>query len=356
MKTSEAMRSVIGIDLGDRYSYLHELDMQTGETLSQMRLPTSPETFGKHFASISSARITLDVGAHSPWSSRLLQDLGHQVIVANPRMLALIHSSNRKRDELDAEKLARLARLDPMLLSPIRHRSLQAHADRTRLKVREALVRSRTSLIIHTRNILKAFGIQLPKYATTCFHKRVLEHLPEQLKPAVTPLLESLKVLSRQIYEMEKDIEKLSKERYPETIRLRQVVGVGPLLSLAFVLTLDDPSQFTKSRDVGAYLGLVPKQRQSGERDPALGISKQGDKLLRTLLVQAVQYQLARHGPDCDLKRFGFKLIEKGGPKSRNRAVIAVARKLAVLLHRLWTTGEVYDPFHNSNRQLARAA
>jgi len=274
MKTSEAIRSVIGIDLGDRYSYLHELDMQTGETLSQTRLPTNPKTFGEHFTSIPSARITLEVGAHSPWSSRLLQALGHQVIVANPRTLALIHSSNRKRDELDAEKLARLARLDPELLSPIRHRSLQAHADRTRLKVREALVRSRTSLIIHTRNMLKAFGIQLPKCATTCFHKRVLEHLPEQLEPAVAPLLESLKVISRQIYEMEKDIEKLSRERYPETIRLRQVVGVGPLLSLAFVLTLDDPSQFTKSRDVGAYLGLVPKQRQSGERDPALGISK----------------------------------------------------------------------------------
>jgi transposase len=356
MRASEAMQSVIGIDLGDRFSYVHELDMQTGETLSQARLPTSPETFGKHFASIPQARITLEVGAHSPWSSRLLQGLGHQVVVANPRTLALIHSSTRKRDELDAEKLARLARLDPKLLSPIRHRSLQAHADRTRLKVREALVRSRTSLIIHTRNMLKAFGIQIPKCASTCFHKRVLEHLPEELKPAVAPLLESLKVISHQIYEMEKGIEKLSKERYPETARLRQVVGVGPLLSLAFVLTLDDPSQFIKSRDVGSYLGLVPKQRQSGERDPALGISKQGDKLLRTLLVQAVQYQLSSYGPDCDLKRFGLKLIEKGGPKSRNRAVIGVARKLAVLLHRLWTTGEVYDPFYNSNHHPAQAA
>ncbi len=142
MKTSEAIRNVIGTDLGDRYSYLHELDLQTGETLSQPRLPTSPKTFGKHFSSVPQARVTLEVGAHSPWSSRLLQSLRHQVIVANPRTLALIHSSNRKRDELDAEKLARLARLDPMLLSPIRHRGLQAHADRTRLKVREALVRS----------------------------------------------------------------------------------------------------------------------------------------------------------------------------------------------------------------------
>ena len=216
-------------------------------------------------------------------------------------------------------------------------------------------MRARTSLIVHVRNLLKGFGIQLPKCATTCFHKRVLEHLPETLKPAIEPLLESLKTISRQIYEMEKAIEKLSKDRYPEMMLLQQVVGVGPLCSLTFILTIDDPTQFKKSRDIGAYLGLVPRQHQSGERDPALGISKRGDTLLRTLLVQAVHHQLARHGPDCDLKRFGQKLVEKGGPRSKNCAVIAVARKLAVLLHRLWSTGEVYDPFYNTKQQTAQA-
>lgn len=350
-QSTQPVRSVIGIDLGDRYSYLHELDMTTGETLSQTRISTSPADFRDHFAAVQNARIALEVGTHSPWSSHLLEELGHQVIVANPRTLALIHSSNRKRDELDAEKLARLARLDPKLMSPIRHRSMPVQADRARLKARDALVRTRTQLITHVRCLVKAFGITLPSCASTCFHKRVLEHLPEDLKPAVGPILESLKVISRQVYEMNKDLNKLAKEHYPETFKLRQVVGVGPILSLAFVLTLEDPERFSASRDVGAYLGLVPKQRQSGSSDPGLGISKQGDKLLRGLLVQGAQYQLGRFGPDCDLKRFGLKLAESGGRHGKKRAIVAVARKLAVLLHRLWTTGEVCDPFYNSRTQ-----
>ena len=348
---SQPIQSVVGIDLGDRYSYLHELDMATGETLNQTRIFTSPANFRDHFSAVPNARIALEVGTHSPWSSHLLEELGHQVIVANPRTLALIHSSNRKRDELDAEKLARLARLDPQLMSPIRHRSMQVQADRARLKAREALVRTRTQLITHVRCLVKAFGVMLPSCASTCFHKRVLEQLPESLKPAVKPILESLKVISRQIYEMDKDLNKLAKENYPETFKLRQVVGVGPILSLAFILTLETPKRFRNSRDVGVYLGLVPKQRQSGDSDPGLGISKQGDKMLRGLLVQGAQYQLGRFGPDCELKRFGLKIAESGGRHGKKRAVIAVARKLAVLLHRLWTTGEVYDPFYNSRTQ-----
>jgi len=355
-QSTRPIQSVIGIDLGDRYSYLHELDMVTGETLSQTRIVTSPATFRNHFNAIPDARIALEVGTHSPWSSHLLAELGHEVIVANPRTLALIHSSNRKRDELDAEKLARLARLDPQLMSPIHHRSPQVQADRARLKTREALVRTRTQLITHVRCLVKAFGVRLPSCASTCFHKRVLEHLPESLKPAVKPILESLKVISRQIYEIDKALKKLAKERYPETFVLRQVVGVGPILSLAFILTLENPKRFRNSRDVGAYLGLIPKQRQSGDSDPGLGISKQGDKLLRGLLVQGAQYLLGKFGPDCNLKRFGLRIAESGGRHGKKRAVIAVARKLAVLLHRLWTTGEVYDPFYNAEKQSAITA
>ena len=355
-QSTQPIKSVVGIDLGDRYSYLHELDMATGETLSQTRISTSPANFRDHFSAVQNARIALEVGTHSPWSSHLLEELGHEVVVANPRTLALIHSSNRKRDELDAEKLARLARLDPKLMSPIRHRSMPVQADRARLKARDALVRTRTQLITHVRCLVKAFGIKLPTCASTCFHKRVPLHLPESLKPAVKPVLESLKVISRQIYEMDKDLRKLAAEHYPETFKLRQVVGVGPILSLAFILTLEDPTRFRTSRDVGAYLGLIPKQRQSGASDPGLGISRQGDKMLRRLLVQGAQYQLGRFGPDCDLKHFGLRIAESGGRHGKKRAIVAVARKLAVLLHRLWTTGEVYDPFYNSQPRGAVAA
>ena len=352
-QSTRLVKSVIGIDLGDRYSYLHELDIETGETLGQTRISTTPAGFQEHFEGLDSARVALEVGSHSPWSSHLLKGLGHEVIVANPRTLALIHKSTRKRDELDAEKLARLARLDPQLMSPICHRSMQAQADRAKLKAREALVKARTSLINHVRGLVKAFGVKLPSCASKTFHKRVLEHLPENIKPAVRPILESLKVISRQIYEADKALEKLAKESYPETMLLRQVVGVGPLLSLAFILTLEDSKKFRKSRDVGAYLGLIPKQHQSGDRDPGLGISKQGDKMLRGLLVQSAQYKLGSFGPDCDLKRFGLKIAESGGRHGKKRAVIAVARKLAVLLHRLWSTGEVYDPFYNTEKKVA---
>ena len=174
-QSTQPIKSVIGIDLGDRYSYLHELDMKTGETLSQTRISTSPADFRNHFNTVQNDRIALEVGTHLPWSSQLLGELGHQVIVANPRTLALIHSSNRKRDDLDAEKLARLARLDPKLMSPIRHRSMPVQADRARLKARDALVRTRTQLITHVRCLVKAFGIKLPTCASMCFHKRVLE-------------------------------------------------------------------------------------------------------------------------------------------------------------------------------------
>lgn len=351
----QSIRVVIGIDLGDRYSYLHELAADTGETLSQSRLSTSPEAFARHFASQSPARVALEVGSHSPWVDRLLQQFGHEVLLANPRSLTLIHGSSRKRDELDAERLARLARLDPKLLAPIRHRSLEVQVDRAKVKSRAALVRCRTQLINHARTLVKSFGVKLPACDSTCFHKRAAEQLPESLRPALQPVLESIAAIAEQLKRIDKELRVLAKEYYPETEFLRQVKGVGLLVSLAFVLTLEDPSRFAKSRDVPAYLGLVPRQRQSGERDPSLGISKQGDKMLRTLLVQAAQYQLGKFGCDSDLRRFGLRLAEGGGRSGKKRAIIAVARKLSVLLHHLWLSGEVYEPLYNS-KNLPEAA
>jgi transposase len=144
-------------------------------------------------------------------------------------------------------------------------------------------------------------------------------------------------------------IEQLCQEHYPETHHLRQVSGVGPITALAYVLTLDDPDRFRKSREVAPALGLVPKRDQSGDRDPQLRITKTGDSYLRRLLVGSAQYILGPFGPDCDLRRWGLKLAQRGGKNAKKRAVVAVARKLAVLLHHLWVTGEVYDPFYHSH-------
>jgi transposase len=146
-------------------------------------------------------------------------------------------------------------------------------------------------------------------------------------------------------------LETVSKERYPETELLRQVEGIGPLTALTFVLTLEDPNRFERSRSVGAYLGLVPATDRSGERNPQRRISKEGDEMLRKLLVGSAHYILGPFGSDSDLRRHGEKMASRGGKNSKKRAVVAVARKLAVLLHRLWVTGEVYDRLHNAHRR-----
>ena len=130
---------------------------------------------------------------------------------------------------------------------------------------------------------------------------------------------------------------------------LKQVKGVGTLIALTFLLTLEDPHRFGKSRDVGGYLGLQPGRRNSGKSEPQLHISKEGDPYLRTLLVQGAQHILGPFGVDCDLRRWGLKLAERGGKSGKKRAIVATARKLAVLLHHLWVSAEVYEPLHNSS-------
>jgi len=168
-------------------------------------------------------------------------------------------------------------------------------------------------------------------------------------------LLEMIEQLTARIRKLEAEVERASQERHPATAVLRQVPGVGPLTALAYVLTVEDPARFAKSREVGPFVALVPQQRSSGEQQPELGIPPRGDALLRRLLVQAAHYNLGPFGPDTELPRFGLRLAERGGKRAKKRAVVAVARKLAVLLHRLWVTGEVYQPlgYGRAERQAA---
>jgi transposase len=266
--------------------------------------------------------------------------------VANARKLRAIYHNPRKGDRADAETLARLARLDPELLSPIHHRSPQAQADLALLHSRDALIRSRTSLINHVRGIVKSSGARLPSCTANCFASKVRPAIPETLHPALLPVLDTIAALSQQIHDFDKMIEQLCLDKYPETKLLRKISGVGPITSLAYVLILEEPKRFAKSRDVGPAIGLVPRRDQSGDHDPQLRITKTGNSFLRRLLVSSAQYILGPFGPDCDLRRWGLKLAERGGKNAKKRAVVAVARKLSVLLHRLWKTGEIYDPFY----------
>jgi len=339
-----------GLDIGDKYSYLCLIDTASGAIMEEGRLRTSPETFKRRFASERPMRIAIEAGTHSPWVSRVLEECGHEVLVANPRKLRLIYANKRKTDEIDAENLARLARVDPRLLYPLKHRGEDSQAHLAITRSRQALVDCRTQLVNHVRAAVKSFGARLPKCSARSFHKRASEHIPEALRPALGPILEVIASLTERIRDYERELETISKEHYPETELLRQVEGVGTLTALTFVLTVEDPYRFERSRSVGAYLGLVPASDRSGDRDPQKRISKEGDQMLRKLLVGSAHYILGPFGHDSDLKRHGEKIASRGGKNAKKRAVVAVARKLAVLLHSLWASAEVYEPLRNAHR------
>ena len=239
-------------------------------------------------------------------------DARHDVIVANPRQVALIARSQRKNDRSDAEHLARLGRFDPKLLFPIRHRGATAQADLQVLRSRDALVRARTALINHVRGAVKAWGAALPSCTTPAFHRTVESHIPEELRPALLPLLGQIEQLTGAIRRADQEIAAMC-ERYTETAALRQIVGVGPITSLTFILTIEDPTRFPKNREVGPYLGLVPRSRDSGDRQPQLRITKEGDAALRRVLNQAAHYILGPFGPDSDLRQVGAALRGVGG-------------------------------------------
>lgn len=334
----------IGLDVGDTYSQVCMLDPVTGEVVEEARVRTTPAGIKGYFSGRQPALVALEVGTHSPWISRLVQEAGHDALVANARQVSLIHSSSRKNDQLDAEKLARLARLDAKLLSPIQHRSAKAQADLARIRSRDALVQVRTSLVVHVRGSVKAFGARLPGGSPEAFPGKARELLPAELRPALEPVIATIAQLNQTIKQFEKDIEALAKDAYPETALLQQVPGVGLLTSLAFMLTLEDPKRFSKSREVGAYLGLTPGQHQSGASNPKQRITKHGDQLLRRLLVQCAHHTI-RSRTDSDLQRAGLRIMAGGA--HRAKAVTAIARKLAVLLHHLWSTAEVYEPLYN---------
>jgi transposase len=301
------------------------------------------------FGSLGRARIAIEVGTHSPWVCRLLGSLGHELIVANPRQVKLITESSRKDDRLDAQTLARLARIDPQLLRPIQHRSEKAQTALMVIRVRAALISVRTSLVNTARGLAKALGERLPKCDADQMGVLKAEAVPAKLRQLLEPLLKEVESLTEKIKDSDQKIEQIARKEYPETELLQQVGGVGPLIALTFVLTVEDKTRFQKSRDIGCYLGLRPRRSDSGQSQPQLRITKEGDPYLRTMLVQGAHYILSRRGPDTDLKRWGLRLAERGGKRGKKKAVVAVARKLGILLHRLWVTAEVYEPLRNQN-------
>lgn len=342
-----ASRSVVGVDLGDRSSQICRLDWETGAIQEERRLSMSESSLQRYFSGLSSCRVILESGTQTPWVRRLLESFGHEVITANASKVQAIASSQQKTDERDARCLAQLGRVDPRLLSPVHPRSVESQQALAVVRAREGLVKARTMLINQVRGTVKSFGARLPGCSAKSFARKVPEALPAGLKAALEPLLAVIADLSERIRVFDRDVEAWA-QRFPVTQRLRQIPGVGALTALTFVLTLDDPHRFARSRSVGAYLGLVPASRSSGRSTPQLPITRQGDRLLRRLLVQAAHYILGPFGQDSDLRSFGLELARRGGKNGKKRAVVAAARKLAVLLHRLWVSGEDYQPHRRS--------
>jgi transposase len=347
----------VGIDIGDRWSR-YCIVSSKGATLIEGKLATTREDLSTGFQSFAKTKIALEAGTHSPWISRHLAAIGHEVVVANPRKVALIGQSSRKNDQVDAAKLAMLAYTNERLLFPIRHRGEQAQADLAVIRAREELVKSRTSMINAARGQAKSFGYRLESCDADAVKPEMADKLPETVRTSVRMLLETAELLTAQIQAADQQIHKIA-ERYPEISLLTAIWGVGELTALAFVLSIDDKERFDKSREVGPYLGIVPGQDQSGDSDRPQRITKEGDRMMRCLLVQCAHCILRKNAPDSDLKRWGLKKIDeqvkRAKKPNKKKVLVGIARKLAVVMHRLWADGEVYDPLYNAKQQEALA-
>lgn len=334
----------IGLDLSDRSFQFCELD-QSGVIIAEGNRPLTRAKLVSYLsAKPLGARVALETGGQSAWVSEVIELLGHEAVVANARDLKAVTGRSHRSDRRDAQQLAKLARVDVSLLNPVQLRSTIRQADLFIIRARAALVEARTKLINFARGATKMMGHRLPASVSYRFAERAIESVPEILEAALVPVLEVLRAIGERIAAYDELIEKLADERYPETRWLKQVPGVGTLTALAFVLTVGEPDRFARSRDAGVFVGLAPRRKQSGEEDPELRITKCGDRYLRRLLVQCAHVLMGRFGQDCALRQWAIE--HSGNSKSKKkRTVVAVARKLAVLLHRLWNRQEAFRPF-----------
>jgi transposase len=354
-KTMSEGVAAIGIDLSDRTGSFYAIDDE-GKQIDKGTITLRTPELEKWARSIAPTVMAIEAGTHSPWISRLLASCGHEVIVANPVKVALITKNVQKTDPVDAEYLARLARFDRELLFAIQHRGEQAQIDLQVIRTRDMAVKVRSKLINHVRGAVKSFGGRLTRCSAEAFVNKTRDQVPEPLKTTLDPMFDRIDELTKTIDGYERQVLKLVEERYPEVELVAQIKGVGALTGLAFVLVLEDARRFVSSRSVGPFLGLTSKKDQSGDSDPQRGITKAGNRLLRRLLVQSAHYIQGPFGEDSDLRRHGEKIAARGGKRAKKRATIAVARKLSVLMHRLWVSGEAYEPLRNSTNTPAKAA
>ena len=343
-KKKTSYQTTIGLDLGDRKHHVCVLGLD-GEILQQTTICNSRLKLKSFFSNYPQSQVILEVGCHSPWISRYLKELGLKVIVANARKLRAIYQNERKSDSADAQMLARIGRADPKLLHPLEHRSESSQQHFLWIKSRDRLVRTRVEIINSIRFSLKSLGYAVSNPSAPTFLKRVQSEVPSKCLQAMEPLLRVVDQLNAEIKAIDRAIKTFTQEHYPEAVHLQQIPGVGPITALSFVLKVETTQRFKRLRDIGPFLGLTPRRDQSGNIDKQLSITKCGDGYLRRLLVSCSQYILGAFGPPSELRDFGLRLTERGSRTAKKKAVVAVARKLAVLMLSLWKNNSTYQPY-----------
>lgn len=343
--------SAMGIDVSDKNMKVVGLD-QDGEIVWRYEVACRECAVKTVFGKIEPCVVALETGGHTGWLARALTAMGHEVVVANARKVRAISANERKSDWIDAEILARLVRSDRKLLHPVTMRSAETQADMVILKARDAAVRARALMVNAVRSFVKGSGERIRKCSTAAFAKRCREDIKPETSLILEPLLAGIEAQTEVIQAYDRKIVTTAKsQRYEQGVKqMTQVTGVGVQTALAYVLTMEDPKRFPNPRQVGPFLGVTPRRDQSGEVDKQLGITHAGNTMMRRLLVGSAQYIMGPFGPDCDLRRFGQRLAARGGKSAKKRAVVAVARKLAVLMMKLWQSGQPYDPLRGSSR------
>lgn len=339
--------TVIGMDLGDKNHKAVRLSAG-GDIVERAEVLCTPDAVRAYLELNPGALLVIETGTHCRWICRLACAMGHEVLVGNARKLRMIWASSRKNDWNDAEMLARVARADRKLLAPVRLRADGDQALMRLVKARDLLVRNRTGIVNEVRGFCKSEGQRLPKCSAESFER--MEHeLPASVRAVARPLFAVLRELKKKIALYDKMLADMTRRLHPEELGLLEPIGgVGPVTAAAFLAAIGDCGTFGDARDAGPYFGLAPKQDQSGQTDRQMRISKEGNAVVRRLLVTAANHIMGPFGKDSDLRRHGLRIAERGGKNSRKRAKVAVARKLAVVMLAVLKSRTPYNPLKNS--------
>jgi len=342
--TGNAVGNTIGMDMGDKSHKAVVID-GGGNEVGREEVPNTREAVGEFLGRHRGATLAIETGTPCRWVAEMARGLGLDAVVANARKVKLITKSSRKNDWNDAAILARLARTDRTLLHPVALRSAGDQRLMRLAKARETLVRCRTAVVNEIRGFCKAEGARLRKCEAEAFAK-LRADLPGEAADVTGPLFEQLAGLDAGIKSYDGILrEALKRIRGADAGRVMQIPGVGVITAAVFLASIGDVKRFGgKPRDAGPFLGLVPRQGQSGDDDPQLRITKEGNAMARRLLVIAANYIMGPFGKDSDLRRHGMRIAERGGKNAKRRAKIAVARRLAVTMLAMLMKGTDYRP------------